>query len=123
MAWDDNANVCGAPSLAAEAVLEPQDAQPMDTIAQPLTRADCAEAGMAWDDNANVCGAPSPAVEAVLEPQGAQPMDTVAQPLTRADCAKAGMAWDDNGNVCGSLAAEEQPDTQELTTQSVLEET
>jgi hypothetical protein len=30
MAWDDNVNVCGAASLAAEAVLEPQGAQPMD---------------------------------------------------------------------------------------------
>ena len=53
MAWDDNANVCGAPSLAPE----PQGAQPIDTAAQPLTRADCDSAGMTWDDNANVCGA------------------------------------------------------------------
>ena len=34
MAWDDNANVCGAASLAAEAEPEPQGAQPMDTAAQ-----------------------------------------------------------------------------------------
>jgi lipoprotein-anchoring transpeptidase ErfK/SrfK len=66
MAWDDNANVCGAPSRAAEAV-EPQGAQPMDTVAQPLTRADCAKAGMAWDDNANVCGAASLSAAAVPE--------------------------------------------------------
>ena len=108
MAWDDNANVCGAASLAAEAVPEPQDAQPVDTAAQPLTREDCAKADLAWDDNANVCGAASLAAEAALEPQGAQPMETVAQPLTREDCAKADLAWDDNANVCGaaSLAAE-----------------
>ena len=68
MAWDDNANVCGAASLAAEAVPEPQGAQPVtDTVAQPLTREDCAKAGMAWDDNANVCGAASLAAEAVPE--------------------------------------------------------
>src|SRR5262245_35828864 len=52
MPWDDNANVCGAPSLASE----PQGAQPVKTGAQPLTRADCDVAGMAWDENANVCG-------------------------------------------------------------------
>ena len=69
MAWDDNANVCGAASLAAEAVPEPQDVQPLNTAAQPLTREDCAKADMAWDDNANVCGAASLAVEAVPEIQ------------------------------------------------------
>jgi lipoprotein-anchoring transpeptidase ErfK/SrfK len=69
MAWDDNANVCGAASLAAEAVPEPQGAQLMDTVAQPLTREDCAKADMAWDDNANVCGAASLAAEAVPEIQ------------------------------------------------------
>ena len=125
MAWDDNANVCGAPSLAAEAVLEPQGAQPMDTVAQPLTREDCAKADMAWDDNANVCGAASLAAEAVPEPQGAQTIeDTVAQPLTREDCAKADMAWDDNANVCGaaSVTAEAVPEIQGLVSQSALEE-
>src|SRR5262245_25707374 len=66
MAWDDNANVCGAASLAAEPVPEAESAQTVtDTVAQPLTRADCAKAAMAWDDNANVCGAASPAAEAV----------------------------------------------------------
>src|SRR4029453_7771465 len=82
MAWDDNANVCGAASFAAEAVLEPQGVQPLDTAAQPLTREDCAKANMAWDDNANVCGAAFLAAEV-------QPLDTAAQPLTRDDCAKA----------------------------------
>ena len=56
--------------VAAEAVPEPQGAQPMDTAAQPLTREDCDKAGMAWDDNANVCGAASVAAEAVPEIQG-----------------------------------------------------
>src|SRR5262245_46918245 len=63
MAWDDNANVCGAPFLASE----PQGAQPVDSAAQPLTRPDCDKAGMTWDDNANVCGAASPSAAAVPE--------------------------------------------------------
>jgi hypothetical protein len=63
MAWDDNANVCGASSLA----VEPHRVQPMDPAAQPLTRADCDAAGMAWDDNANVCGAASLSAAAVPE--------------------------------------------------------
>ena len=105
MAWDDNANVCGAASVAAEAVPEAQGAQTAgDTAAQPLTREDCAKADMAWNDSVNVCGAASVAAEAVPEPQGAQPMDTAAQPLTREDCAKADMAWDDNANVCGAAS-------------------
>jgi hypothetical protein len=64
-----------------------------ETSLQPLTRADCAAAGMNWDENANVCG--------VVEVSG--------QPLTRADCDKAGMAWNDNANACGpdSQVAEE----------------
>src|SRR5262245_51745177 len=71
MAWDDNANVCGAASLAAETARELQEAQPADAAAQPLTREDCDKAGMAWDDNANVCGAASPA-EAVPEARETQ---------------------------------------------------
>src|SRR5262245_57995057 len=68
MAWDDNANVCGAASLAAEPVPEAEGAQTVtDTVAQPLTRADCDKAGMAWDDNANVCGAASLSAAAVPE--------------------------------------------------------
>ena len=116
MAWDDNANVCGAASLGAEAVLEAEGVQPLDTAAQPLTREDCAKADMAWDDNANVCGAASLAAEAVLEAEGVQPLDTAAQPLTREDCAKADMAWDDNANVCGaaSLAVEAVPEPQDV---------
>jgi lipoprotein-anchoring transpeptidase ErfK/SrfK len=97
-----------------------------DVIPQPLTRADCGNAGMAWDDNANVCGAASLAAKPVPEAEGAQPVtDTVAQPLTRADCDQAGMAWDDNANVCGaaSLAAAAVPETPETTSQSASEET
>jgi lipoprotein-anchoring transpeptidase ErfK/SrfK len=68
MAWDDNANVCGAASLAAERVPEAEGAQTVtDTVAQPLTRADCDKAGMTWDDNANVCGAASLSAAAVPE--------------------------------------------------------
>src|SRR5262245_52631550 len=68
MAWNDNANVCGAASPTAEPVPEAEeDAQTVDTAAQPLTRADCDKAGMTWDDNANVCGAASLAAERVPE--------------------------------------------------------
>jgi lipoprotein-anchoring transpeptidase ErfK/SrfK len=96
-----------------------------DVSPQPLTRLDCAKAGMAWDDNAHVCGAASLAAQAVPEPQDAHPVNTGAQPLTREDCAKADMAWDDNAHVCGaaSPAAGEQLDTQELVTRSALEGT
>jgi lipoprotein-anchoring transpeptidase ErfK/SrfK len=62
MAWNDNANVCGEASQAAEAMLEAEAAKLLpesegaDTLIQPLTRHDCDKAGMAWNDNANVCG-------------------------------------------------------------------
>jgi hypothetical protein len=62
-----------------------QRALAQETSIQPLTRADCAAAGMNWDENANVCG--------VEEAPG--------QPLTRADCGKAGTAWNETANVCG----------------------
>jgi len=71
MAWNDNVNVCGAASVAAEAVPEARGAQTVgDTAAQPLTREDCAKADMAWNDNVHVCGAASVAAEAVPEIQG-----------------------------------------------------
>jgi lipoprotein-anchoring transpeptidase ErfK/SrfK len=71
MAWNDKVNVCGASSVAAEAVPEAQGAQTVgDIAAQPLTREDCAKADMAWNDDVNVCGAPSVAAEAVPEIQG-----------------------------------------------------
>ena len=69
MAWDDNANVCGALPQTADGQPETQAAQPVETAAQPLTRADCDKADMAWDDNANVCGAASLAAEAAPEIQ------------------------------------------------------
>ena len=62
MTWNDAANVCGA---AAEAMPEPQVAQPMpesgvaDSLSQPLTRLNCDRAGMTWNDAANVCVADS----------------------------------------------------------------
>jgi hypothetical protein len=117
MTWDDTANVCGAASLAAEAVPEAQGAPTADTTAQPLTREDCDKADMTWDDTANVCGAASLAAEAVPEApeaQGAQTADTAAQPLTREDCDKAEMTWDDTANVCGaaSQAVEAMPEVQ-----------
>ena len=61
MTWNDTANVCGV-AQAAEAMPEPQVAQPMpesevaDSLSQPLTRLDCYSAGMTWNDAANVCG-------------------------------------------------------------------
>jgi hypothetical protein len=63
-----------------------QPAFAQETSMQPLTRADCAAAGMNWDETGNVC--------AVEEISG--------QPLTRAACDKAGMGWDESANVCGS---------------------
>jgi len=63
-----------------------------DSLAQPLTRADCDKAEMVWDENANVC-APSS-------------IDVVGQPLTRPDCDKAGAVWNDNANVCETASQE-----------------
>lgn len=53
---------------------------------QPLTRADCASAGMNWDERANACAAE----------------EVSGQPLTRVDCGKADMTWNEHANVCGS---------------------
>ena len=63
--------------------------------AQPLTRADCNQAGLAWDDRGNVCDGQQLASE--LDVTGSIPL---VQPLTRADCDQAGLAWDESGNVC-----------------------
>jgi hypothetical protein len=88
MAWNENANVCGKAAQAAKA-MENQVAQPMpesevaDTVGQPLTRDDCARAGMTWNDGANVCVA-----------------DSLSQPLTRLNCDRASMTWNDAANVC-----------------------
>jgi hypothetical protein len=74
-------------------------AQAEDVVAQPLTRAQCAESGMAWDESANVCAAQA-------EAAGAAPAEPIgiagsAQPLTRSDCDIAGMTWNEGVNVCG----------------------
>jgi lipoprotein-anchoring transpeptidase ErfK/SrfK len=127
MAWNDNANVCGEASQAAEAMPEAAvqlmpESEGADTLIQPLTRHECDKAGMAWNDNANVCGEASQAAEAMLEAEAAQLLpesegaDTLIQPLTRHDCDKAGMAWNDNANVCGEKS-------EESATQTTSEET
>ena len=101
-AWNENANVCGTAAQAAEAMPEPQVAQPTpesevaDDLSQPLTRLDCDRAGMTWNDGANVCVA-----------------DSLSQPLTRLDCDRAGMTWNDDANVCrATQAAEATPEPQ-----------
>ena len=129
MTWNDAANVCGVAAQAAEAMSEPQDAQPQDAqtmptpevadaVGQPLTRQDCDSGGMTWNDAANVCGVAAQAAEAMSEPQDAQPQDAqpmptpevavaVGQPLTRQDCDSGGMTWNDAANVCGAAQAAE----------------
>ena len=123
MTWNDAANVCGVAAQAAEAMSEPQDAQPQNAqpmpttevavaVGQPLTRQDCDSSGMTWNDAANVCGVVPQAAEAMSEPQpqDTQPMPTpevavaVGQPLTRQDCDSGGMTWNDAANVCGVAA-------------------
>ena len=101
-AWNENANVCGTAAQAAEAMPEPQVAQPTpesevaDDLSQPLTRLDCDRAGMTWNDGANVCVA-----------------DSLSQPLTRLDCDRAGMTWNEGANVCrATQAAEAMPEPQ-----------
>ena len=101
-AWNENANVCGSAAQAAEAMPEPQVAQPTpesevaDDLSQPLTRLDCDRAGMTWNDGANVCVA-----------------DSLSQPLTRLDCDRAGMTWNEGANVCrATQAAEAMPEPQ-----------
>jgi cell division protein FtsB len=75
------------------------------TTTQPLTRADCKEAGMQWDSSANVCGGK----QVVTKPES-KPRVTTPPPLTRADCKKAGMQWDDGANVCGGKQAVSKPE-------------
>ncbi len=80
MTWNDAANVCGVVPQAAEAMSEPQDAQPQEAqpmptpevavaVGQPLTRQDCDSSGMTWNDAANVCGVVPQAAEAMSEPR------------------------------------------------------
>jgi hypothetical protein len=128
LAWDDTGNVCDWQAEApkeqlaseptpddwqAEAPKEQLASEPTPDITgaissgQPLTRADCDQAGLTWDDTGNVCDWQSEgpkeqlASEPTAEITGAI---TSSQPLTRADCGQAGLAWDDNGNVCESLS-------------------
>ena len=97
MAWDENANVCGADWG--------------HVWGQPLTRHECDKAGMGWDDNANVCGTAAQAAEVMPQVQVAEPTpasnvaDSVIQPLTRQDCDQADLTWNDGANVCGAAAA------------------
>jgi lipoprotein-anchoring transpeptidase ErfK/SrfK len=62
MAWNDDANVCGAAPLAAEALPNADGmnarskSQTTYASRQPLTRSDCDKAGMRWNDSANACG-------------------------------------------------------------------
>src|SRR5262245_65229076 len=94
MAWDDNANVCGAASLAAEPVPEAEGAQTVtDTVAQPLTRADCDKAGMAWDDNANVCGAASLSAAAVPETPETTSQSASDRKSTRLNSSHLGISY------------------------------
>jgi lipoprotein-anchoring transpeptidase ErfK/SrfK len=66
MTWNDAANVCGAAAQAAEAMAEPQVAQPMPE------RPDCESAGMSWNDTTNVCGEQSE--RSATQPKGANPV-------------------------------------------------
>src|SRR5262245_6644118 len=73
------------------------EAYAKDAVIQPLTRADCAQAGQTWNDNANVCGTTSQESETAPRSEAA---GAFAQPLTRRECDLAGMRWNDSANVC-----------------------
>jgi hypothetical protein len=129
-AWNENANVCGSAAQAAEAMPEPQVAQPTpesevaDNLSQPLTRLDCDRAGMTWNDGANVCVADSlsqPLTRLSCDRAGMTwnddanvcVADSLSQPFTRLDCDRAGMTWNDDANVCrATQAAEATPEPQ-----------
>jgi lipoprotein-anchoring transpeptidase ErfK/SrfK len=66
--WNDAANVCGAAAQAAEAMAEPQVAQPMPE------RLDCESAGMSWNDTTNVCGEQSQRSATQPASKGANPV-------------------------------------------------
>jgi lipoprotein-anchoring transpeptidase ErfK/SrfK len=68
MTWNDAANVCGAAAQAAEAMAEPQVAQPMPE------RLDCESAGMSWNDTTNVCGEQSQRSATQPASKGANPV-------------------------------------------------
>ena len=129
-AWNENANVCGTAAQAAEAMPEPQVAQPTpesevaDDLSQPLTRLDCDRAGMSWNDGANICVADSlsqPLTRLSCDRAGMSwneganvcVADSLSQPLTRLDCDRAGMTWNDGANICrATQAAEAMPEAQ-----------
>ena len=67
----------------------------VDTMPQPLTRADCeAASDRLWSETANVCESGAKGALA-LKPQ----------PLARSDCEQAGMWWNDNALVCDDASA------------------
>jgi lipoprotein-anchoring transpeptidase ErfK/SrfK len=68
MTWNDAANICGAAAQAAEAMAEPQVAQPMPE------RFDCESAGMSWNDTTNVCGEQSQRSATQPASKGANPV-------------------------------------------------
>ena len=87
--------ICGSALLVASTVLA------ADPLSQPLTRADCAKAGMRWNEGANVCAEPN----ATAAQPGSSNI-SISQPLTRGDCGKAGMHWNERANVCAELSEE-----------------
>ncbi|HSD91908.1 MAG TPA: L,D-transpeptidase [Methyloceanibacter sp.] len=68
MNWDESANVCGAEEVSG----------------QPLTRADCGQAGMTWNEHANVCGSDSELAEGSVpaEPTLLITIDKATQKMT-----------------------------------------
>ena len=61
MVWNENSNVCGLPSRAADAPPKVDSAnattksQTTNASSQPLARNECGKAGMKWNDSSNVC--------------------------------------------------------------------
>jgi len=59
--WNENSNVCGLPSRAADAPPKVDSAnattksQTTNASSQPLTRNECGKADMKWNDSSNVC--------------------------------------------------------------------
>src|SRR5262249_20777683 len=71
-----------------------------DTSIQPLTRADCDQAGMRWSEQANVCTKPA---STASNQSSTLIAHTWSQPLTRFDCDKAIMRWYERVNVCADI--------------------
>jgi hypothetical protein len=110
--WDDAVNVCEWQRAALwsegkELMWQDfSDAVMGISLGQPLTKADCATAGLVWDENGNVC-------DWLGEQLASERTGTASfgQPLTRADCHEAGLPWDDNANVCDWQLAETEQET------------